>query len=83
MGWFGGPPPRKFKICKLAISVIKPHRYCIGNKLLIVEGGDFHICYANIRSNFTCNYALKNNFLMFFFSPFHFETAISHSLFTL
>ena len=35
--------------------VIKPHRYCIGYKTLIVEGGDFNIRYANVR----CNY---NNF---------------------
>ena len=25
--------------------------YCIGNKPLIVEGGDFYICYANVRSS--------------------------------
>ena len=41
-------------------SVILPHCYCIGNKILIVEGEEFHIRYANIRSSYVIKIALVN-----------------------
>ena len=35
-----------------AMALMLYRCYCIGNKLIIVEGGYFHICYANVRSGF-------------------------------
>ena len=33
------------KMATIALVVYSPHCYCIGKKVLIVKGGDFHICY--------------------------------------
>ena len=41
----------------LLYMLYKAHRYCIGNKKIILEGVDFHICNANIRLvSFTFTY---------------------------
>ena len=42
----------------MALLLYNPIVRCIGNKLLIVEGGDFHICYANIRSSLRLNFEI-------------------------
>ena len=59
-------PVSVWKLAKLHIkggrhgtSVISPHRHCIGNKLLIVQGGDF--------SQFHFPYSLICSYSHFFF----------------